>query len=67
MTTTTGAVVRDAEPEDVGAICRYGETVIPSHYGPLIGAEAAQAQVRRWWNETYVPGSCVSSAGGDVG
>jgi len=47
-------VVRDATPTDVAAICRFGETHIPPHYSPLIGAEAAQAQVRNWWNETQI-------------
>jgi ribosomal protein S18 acetylase RimI-like enzyme len=46
-----GPVVRDAELDDVAAICRFGEAVIRSHYAPLIGAEAANQQVRRWWNE----------------
>lgn len=47
-------VVRDAERDDVSAICRFGEVHIRSHYAPPIGAEAADAQVRRWWNETHV-------------
>jgi len=49
-----GTVVRDAEDDDVGAICRFGEAHIPPHYAPLIGAEAADAQVRHWWNEEHV-------------
>ncbi|HSO54241.1 MAG TPA: GNAT family N-acetyltransferase [Actinomycetes bacterium] len=47
-------VVRDAEHDDVAAICRFGEAHIRPHYAPLIGAEAADEQVRRWWNETHV-------------
>ena len=47
-------VVRDAAHGDVAGICRFGEAHIPSHYAPLIGAEAADEQVRRWWNETHV-------------
>lgn len=47
-------VVRDAKHDDVVTICQFGETHIRSHYAPLIGAEAADAQVRRWWNETHV-------------
>ncbi len=39
---------------DVGAICRFGEAHIRPHYAPLIGAVAADEQVRRWWNETHV-------------
>jgi GNAT superfamily N-acetyltransferase len=46
--------VRDAEHGDVAAICRFGEAHIRPHYTPLIGAAAADEQVRRWWNETHV-------------
>jgi GNAT superfamily N-acetyltransferase len=53
-------VVRDAGPQDVAAVCRFGETHIRPHYTPLIGAEAADAQVRHWWNETAI-GSAVSA------
>jgi GNAT superfamily N-acetyltransferase len=47
-------VVRDAEHDDVAAICRFGKAHIRPHYAPLIGAEAADEQVRSWWNETHV-------------
>ncbi|HEX5535107.1 MAG TPA: GNAT family N-acetyltransferase [Actinomycetales bacterium] len=47
-------VVRDAKPADVPAICRFGAAHIPSHYAPLIGAEAADAQVRNWWSEPQI-------------
>lgn len=47
-------VVRDARPDDVAAVCRFGENHIPPHYGPLIGAQAAADQVRQWWNESVV-------------
>jgi GNAT superfamily N-acetyltransferase len=46
--------VRDAGHDDVAAICRFGEAHIRPHYAPLIGAEAADEQVRRWWNETHL-------------
>jgi GNAT superfamily N-acetyltransferase len=49
-----GTVVRDARPGDVAAICRFGQAHIRSHYAPLIGEDAADAQVRDWWNEAYV-------------
>lgn len=55
-----GVVVRDATPEDVAAICRFGESHIRSHYTPLIGAEAADGQVRSWWNPTHV-GAAVAA------
>lgn len=41
--------VRLALPDEVEAICEFGAAHIPRHYGPLLGAEAAQAQVTRWW------------------
>src|SRR5690606_36709994 len=46
----TDAVVRNAVPVDVAAICRFGERYIEDHYTPIIGPEAAAAQVRDWWN-----------------
>jgi hypothetical protein len=54
MASRSEPVVRDAEQDDVAAICRFGEAHIRPHYAPLIGAEAADEQVRRWWNETHV-------------
>lgn len=54
-------VVRDAGPHDVVAICRFGEAHVRPHYEPLIGARAADEQVRRWWNEAYI-GVAVSQA-----
>jgi GNAT superfamily N-acetyltransferase len=51
-------VVRDAHEGDVASICRFGETHIRPHYTPLIGAEAAEEQVRDWWNHTHI-GSAV--------
>ncbi|WP_084432785.1 GNAT family N-acetyltransferase [Kibdelosporangium aridum] len=48
------AVLRNAEHGDVAAICRFGDAHIRCHYEPLIGARAADEQVRRWWNETVI-------------
>lgn len=45
-----GIVVRAAAAGDVTAICGFGAAHIPSHYAPLIGQDAAHAQVTRWWN-----------------
>lgn len=47
-------VVRDADHDDIAAICRFGEAYIRPHYAPLIGAEAADRQVRLWWNQAQV-------------
>ncbi|MCC2318548.1 GNAT family N-acetyltransferase [Cellulomonas chengniuliangii] len=49
-----GGLVRDAGIGDVAAICQFGEAHIRPHYTPLIGAEAADAQVRLWWNEEQI-------------
>ena len=54
MASRSKPVVRDAAQADVAAICRFGDAHIRPHYAPLIGAEAADDQVRRWWNETHV-------------
>src|SRR3954464_2752720 len=54
MSSGAGPLVRDARDDDVAAICGFGEAHIRPHYAPLIGAEAAAAQVRDWWNPAYV-------------
>ena len=54
MASTAEPVLRDARHDDVVAICRFGEAHIRPHYAPLIGAAAADEQVRRWWNETHI-------------
>ncbi|MBB5955591.1 GNAT superfamily N-acetyltransferase [Saccharothrix tamanrassetensis] len=54
MASSAEPVVRTAGRDDVMAICRFGETHIRPHYAPLIGAAAADEQVRLWWNETHV-------------
>jgi hypothetical protein len=46
MASRAEPVVRDAEHGDVAAICRFGEAHTRPHYAPLIGAEAADEQVR---------------------
>ncbi|QDP99012.1 GNAT family N-acetyltransferase [Microlunatus elymi] len=54
MAIDTNPVVRVAVPNDVAAICQFGLEHIPTHYAPLIGAQAAQDQIDRWWNEAYL-------------
>lgn len=46
----TDTVVRNAVPGDIAGICRFGDRYIEDHYAPIIGPEAAAAQVRDWWN-----------------
>lgn len=58
--TTADAVVREADSDDVAAICGFGADHIRPHYTPLIGAEAADAQVRWWWNEEHVGGAVAN-------
>jgi hypothetical protein len=53
MASTAEPVVREAGRDDVVAICRFGDAYIRPHYAPLIGAAAADEQVRRWWNGTH--------------
>jgi len=72
MRSSAEPVVREADHDDVAAICRFGEAHIRSHYAPLIGAAAADEQVRRWWNETHVAAAVaeglvvVADAGGQL-
>jgi ribosomal protein S18 acetylase RimI-like enzyme len=47
-------VVRDAVGGDVAGVCGFGAEHVPPHYAPLIGAEAAEDQVRRWWNAAEI-------------
>lgn len=41
--------VRLATSDELEAICEFGAAHIPEHYGPLLGLDAAQAQVDDWW------------------
>lgn len=54
MAPRAGPVVRDAGHGDVVAICRFGRAHVQAHYAPLIGAAAADEQIRRWWNEMHL-------------
>lgn len=49
-----GPVLRVAGPEDVAAVRAFGEAHVRPHYAPLIGAQAADAQVRTWWSTEYL-------------
>ena len=51
---TSGWIMRVADQHDVAAVCRFGHDFVADHYAPLIGASAAEAQVRAWWNDTHI-------------
>jgi GNAT superfamily N-acetyltransferase len=46
--------IRLAASGDVTAIRDFGAEVLPAHYGPIIGAEAAQGQVDTWWTHDAI-------------
>ena len=46
--------IRTARPGDVAAVRAFGEAHVRPHYAPLLGPEAADAQVRAWWTEQYL-------------
>ncbi|WP_370949953.1 N-acetyltransferase family protein [Amycolatopsis sp. cg5] len=48
------AQIRTAGPDDVEKIRCFGEAHIRPHYTPLIGAAAADDQVRLWWSEPQI-------------
>ncbi|MVA74982.1 GNAT family N-acetyltransferase [Auraticoccus sp. F435] len=52
--------MRTAVPDDVAAVCGFGETHVVAHYAPLIGEEAAAEQVRTWWEESHI-GAAVAA------
>jgi GNAT superfamily N-acetyltransferase len=54
MDSDPALVLRDARLDDVPAIRRFGEANIPPHYTPLIGARAADSQVRQWWSDDHL-------------
>lgn len=49
MTEQPSVVIRAAEIADIGTIMAFGAAWVPEHYEPIIGPEAAQQQVERWW------------------
>ncbi|HLS39451.1 MAG TPA: GNAT family N-acetyltransferase [Ornithinicoccus sp.] len=47
--------IRRAEPEDLDAIRRFAEEVVPAHYTPILGEVAAHAQLDWWTDERMRP------------
>lgn len=43
--------IRDARAADVTAVRAFGERVVPAHYAPILGPQAAARQVEMWWRE----------------
>lgn len=54
--------VRQATHRDVDRVCAFGEAVIPSHYEPLIGAEAASRQALDWWSADIISAAVASGS-----
>ena len=50
MSSAADTAIDRARREDVAAICAFGAAVLPPHYEPLIGADAAAELVADWWN-----------------
>jgi ribosomal protein S18 acetylase RimI-like enzyme len=47
--------IRKAGAGEVDAIVAFGAAVVPQHYTPILGAEAAQAQLGWWTPERLAP------------
>lgn len=60
MSAGRGPLVRAAIPADVASVCAFGDAHIRAHYTPLIGADAADAQVRNWWNVESISSAVAS-------
>lgn len=64
--------IRDAVPDDVARICAFGATHVGPHYAPLIGDEAADQQVTRWWSASHIASAVddslvvIAEAGGVI-
>lgn len=50
------ATVRVAQPSDVEAVVAFGREVVPQHYTPILGAEAARGQLD-WWTAEAMRGA----------
>ncbi|UMP06298.1 GNAT family N-acetyltransferase [Amycolatopsis sp. EV170708-02-1] len=57
-----GPIVRDADRDDVMAVCRFGEEHVRAWWAPLIGEEEAARRVRMWWNATDIAGAVARGA-----
>lgn len=53
-------MVRPARLLDVDAITAFGSRVVPQHYAPILGIDAAEAQLR-WWTSERITASVAES------
>lgn len=42
--------IRRAGVADLDEVAAFGATVVPAHYEPILGPEAARLQVSTWWS-----------------
>lgn len=47
--------IRPAVADDVDAVVAFGAFVVPPHYAPMLGTEAARSQLRWWSRERMEP------------
>lgn len=55
--------VRRAGVADLDAVAAFGAAVVPAHYEPILGAEAARRQVDDWWTTERL---AAAQAAGDL-
>lgn len=53
-------LIRSAQPEDIPALCAFGELVIPETYAHLTSADYAIGMLRNWWSVAYFEGAFQS-------
>lgn len=51
--------IRPANPADVDAIVAFARAVVPAHYAPILGEEAAHGQLA-WWTSERIAGSVAA-------
>ena len=52
-------LVRNAVVDDVPAILQFGAAVVPEHYGPILGEEAAAEQLA-WWTTERISSAALA-------
>jgi GNAT superfamily N-acetyltransferase len=54
MSPASPVALRPATADDAARVCAFGARIIPAHYTPLIGPDAAARQVRDWWSAEHL-------------